>query len=152
MERVVTYKSIDGKMFDTEKECLKYENEWIKDYKLLQTMKFYNEDSNPVFIPKLESFLRVGEGNSTREDKETTDDFFNETYYVKFTDMDIFDEARAAYEKFVDRIGYILDISPIKSVYGMYVYDDDRGYTPIDDKYEAAKREILMMDRLIDGE
>lgn len=151
MERVVTYKSIDGKMFDTEKECLKYENEWIKDYKLLQTMKFYNEDSNPVFIPKLESFLRVGEGNSTREDKETTDDFFNETYYVKFTDMDIFDEARAAYEKFVDRIGYILDISPIKSVYGMYVYDDDRGYTPIDDKYEAAKREILMMDRLING-
>lgn len=152
MERIITYKSIDGKMFDTEEECLKYENEWTENYKLLQTMKFYNEDSNPVFIPKLESFLRVGEGNSTREDKETTDDFFNETYYVKFTDMDIFDEARAAYEKFVDRIGYILDVSPIKSVYGMYVYDDDRGYTPIDDKYEAAKREILMMDRLIDGE
>lgn len=152
MERIITYKSIDGKMFDTEEECLKYENEWTESYKLLQTMKFYNEDSNPVFIPKLESFLRVGGGNSTREDREDTDDFFNETYYVKFTDMDIFDEACAAYEKFMDRIGYILNISPIKSVYGMYAYDDDRGYTPIDDKYEAAKREILMMDRLIDGE
>lgn len=152
MERIITYKSIDGKMFDTEEECLKYENEWTESYKLLQTMKFYNEDSNPVFIPKLESFLRVGEGNSTREDREDTDDFFNTTYYIKFTNMGIFDEASAAYEKFMDRIGYILGISPIKSVYGMYVYDDDRGYAPIDDKYEAAKREILMMDRLIDGE
>ena len=151
MERIITYKSIDGKMFDTEEECLKYENEWTEDYKLLQTMKFYNEDSNPVSIPKLESFLRVGEGNSTREDREATDDFFNVTHYVKFTNMDIFDETRAAYEKFVDRIGYILDVSPIKSVYGVYVYDDDRGYAPIDDKYEAAKREILMMDKIIDG-
>lgn len=151
MERIITYKSIDGKMFDTEEECLKYENEWTESYKLLQTMKFYNEDSSPVFIPKLESFLRVGEGNSTREDREATDDFFNVTHYVKFTNMDIFDETRAAYEKFVDRIGYILDISPIKSVYGVYVYDDDRGYAPIDDKYEAAKREILMMDKIIDG-
>lgn len=151
MERIITYKSIDGKMFDTEEECLKYENEWTENYKLLQTMKFYDEDSNPVFIPKLESFLRVGGGNSTREDREATDDFFNATYYVKFTNMDIFDEARAAYEKFMDRIGYMLDISPIKSVYGVYVYSDDKGYIPIDDKYEAAKREILMMDRLIDG-
>lgn len=65
--------------------------------------------------------------------------------------MDIFDEACTAYEKFMDRIGYILGISPIKSVYGVYVYGDDRGYTPIDDKYEAAKREILMMDKLIDS-
>ena len=139
MERIITYKSIDGKMFDTEEECLKYENEWTENYKLLQTMKFYNEDSSPVFIPKLESFLRVGEGNSTREDREATDDFFNATHYVKFTNMDIFDETRAAYEKFVDRIGYILDISPIKSAYGVYAYDDDRGYAPIDDKYEVAK-------------
>ena len=151
MERIITYKSIDGKMFDTEEECLKYENEWTESYKLLQTMKFYNEDSNPVFIPKLESFLRVGERNSTQEDIEDTDNFFNETYYIKFTNMDIFDEASAAYEKFVDRIGYTLDIPSIKSAYGVYVYDDERGYAPIDDKYEAAKREILMMDRLIDS-
>lgn len=152
MERIITYKSIDGKMFDTEEECLKYENEWTEDYKLLQTMKFYNEDSNPVSIPKLESFLRVGEGNSTREDREDTDNFFNTTHYIKFTNMDIFDEASAAYEKFVDRIGYILGISSIKSTYGLYIYDDGRDYVPIDDKYEVTKREILMMDRLIDGE
>jgi hypothetical protein len=152
MERIITYKSIDGKMFDTEEECLKYENEWTESYKLLQTMKFYNEDSNPVFIPKLESFLRVGEGNSTREDREATDDFFNATHYVKFTNMDIFDETRAAYEKFMDRIGYMLDISSTKSVYGVYVYSDEKGYIPIDHIYKAAKREIFMMDRLIDGE
>ena len=152
MERIITYKSIDGKMFDTEEECLKYENEWTESYKLLQTMKFYNEDGNLVFIPKLESFLRVGEGNSTREDREDTDDFFNTTYYIKFTNMDIFGEACTAYEKFIDRIGYMLDISWIKSDYGVYVYSDDGVYIPIDDKYEAAKREIFMMDRLIDGE
>lgn len=152
MERIITYKSIDGKMFDTEEECLKYENEWTEDYKLLQTMKFYNTDGSLIFIPKLESFLRVGEGNSTREDREDTDDFFNTTYYIKFTNMDIFDEARAAYEKFMDRIGYMLDISSTKSIYGVYVYSDERGYIPIDHIYKAAKREIFMMDRLIDGE
>ena len=152
MERIITYKSIDGKMFDTEEECLKYENEWTESYKLLQTMKFYNEDGSLVFLPKLESFLRVGEGNSTQEDREDTDDFFNTTYYIKFTNMDIFGEACTAYEKFIDRIGYMLDISWIKSDYGVYAYSDDGVYIPIDDKYEAAKREILMMDRLIDGE
>ena len=152
MERIITYKSIDGKMFDTEEECLKYENEWTESYKLLQTMKFYNTDGGLIFIPKLESFLRVGEGNSTREDREDTDDFFNTTYYIKFTNMDIFNEACAAYEKFMDRIGYILDISSTKSVYGVYVYSDERGYIPIDHIYKAAKREIFMMDRLIDGE
>ena len=152
MERIITYKSIDGKMFDTEEECLKYENEWTESYKLLQTMKFYNIDGGLIFIPKLESFLRVGEGNSTREDREDTDDFFNTTYYIKFTNMDIFNEACAAYEKFMDRIGYMLDISSTKSVYGVYVYSDEKGYIPIDYIYKAAKREIFMMDRLIDSE
>lgn len=152
MERIITYKSIDGKMFDTEEECLKYENEWIESYKLLQTMKFYNIDGSLIFIPKLESFLRVGEGNSTREDREDTDDFFNTTYYIKFTNMDIFNEACAAYEKFMDRIGYMLDISSTKSIYGVYVYSDEKGYIPIDHIYKAAKREIFMMDRLINSE
>ena len=45
----------------------------------------------------------------------------------------------------------MLGISSIKSTYGLYIYDDGRDYVPIDDKYEAAKREILMMDRLIDS-
>lgn len=58
MERIITYKSIDGKMFDTEEECLKYENEWTESYKLLQTMKFYNTDGGLIFIPKLESFFK----------------------------------------------------------------------------------------------
>lgn len=150
MEVITSYKSIDGKVFENKAECLRYENEWFKAYEHLNTMKFYTEDGELVPIPKIQSFLKAGMSEWNHQEHEEVDIFFDTTYFIKFTDMTIFLEARQAYEKFMDLMGYMLDISSTISVYGMYVYDDDRGYAPIDDKYEAAKREILMMDRIID--
>lgn len=150
MEIITSYKSFDGKTFENKEECLRYENEWLGAYELLNTIKFYTEDGELVTIPKIQSFLKAGVSEWTREELEEVDNFFTTTHFIKFTDTTIFYEVRRAYEKFLELMGYMLDISSTTSVYGMYVYDDSNGFIPIDDKYEAAKREILMMDRIID--
>lgn len=146
MERIVTYKAFDGKIFETENVCFTYEKALRETYdKVTENIELYNDNYEKVDPMTIEMFY-AGEDMSYEIEKQL-DTLIHNIAIMKIN-KDYFDFCRRELNNWFERAGYCLPVSPEKSKYDYYIYttkDLDNAFIPIDDKIAEASALIKLV-------
>ena len=146
MERIVTYKSFDGRIFHTESDCCEYEKILRETYdKVIENIELYDDCYEKVDPMTIEMFY-AGEDMSY-EIEDQLDTLLHNITIMKIN-KDYFDFCRNELNNWFERIGYPFPISPEKSKYDYYIYTGKNfndAFIPIDGKIAEASALIKLV-------